>query len=132
MVFATPGKTLPNARFWTPATVMGDCTEAVAVMLPFTPCARTVVPATSARTSVASAALEAVYMWRLPLSIVWYGTYSHEARAPRLLYPRNRQRACHSAYFLDDRQCFVQSVQCPLYQDRKAVSLRPHRDCHDI
>src|SRR5437899_12767175 len=132
MVFATPGKTLPNARFWTPATVMGDCTDAVAVMLPFTPCARTVVAATSARTSVARAALEAVYMRRLPLSIVWYGTYSREARAPRLLYQRNRQGACHSAYFLDDRQCFVQSTQRLLYHDLKALSLRQHRDCHDI
>src|SRR5207237_7755435 len=110
---------------------MGDCTDAVAVMLPFTPCARTVVPATSARTSVASAALEAVYMRRLPLSIVWYCTYSSEARAPRLLCQHNRQRVCHTAYFLNDRQCFIQSTQCSLYQDIKALSRCHHYDCHD-
>src|SRR2546429_8770759 len=116
MVFATPGKTLPNARFWAPVTVIGDCTVAVAVMLPFTPCARTVLAATSARTSVARAALEAVYMRRLPLSIVWYGTYIQEARAPRLLCRRNRQGACHTACFLDDRQYSIQSTQGSLYQ----------------
>src|SRR5437870_9937334 len=67
MVFAAPGKTLPKARFWAPVTVIGDCTVAVAEMLPFTPCARTEPAASSARTSVASAALEAVYMMRLPI-----------------------------------------------------------------
>src|SRR5207302_5142243 len=130
MVFDTPGKTLPNARFWAPVTVMGDCTVAVAEMLPFTPCARTEPAASSARTSVASAAFEAVYMMRLPICRVVQHLQPRGACLD-VLYQRNRQGACQGAWFFDDRQYFIQCDGRLLHQDGEQLSSRHCRDCRD-